>query len=67
MNCPKCCDTGSLSMNDWGYLDCTNCGIAEERMHVETWARRAAPQVSASDAWAIYQHGKAAAASGSAK
>lgn len=62
MSCPHCNDTGSLSKTIYGgYLDCVHCEVAEERMRVEAWARRATPLVLAHDVWAIYQHGKAAA------
>lgn len=62
MSCTHCNDTGSLSKELWGYLDCAHCEVAEERMRVESWARRATPGVMAHDVWTIYQHGKAAAA-----
>ncbi len=63
MNCTHCNDTGSLSKTIYGgYLDCAHCEVAEERMRVEAWARRATPQVLAHDAWIIYQQGKSAAA-----
>jgi hypothetical protein len=61
MNCTHCNDTGSLSKDQWGYLDCTHCELAEERMRVEAWGRRAAPMANPIDVWKIYQHGKAAA------
>jgi hypothetical protein len=60
MNCARCDDTGSLSKNDWGHLDCVHCDVAEERMRVESWARRATPHASPVDVWKIYQRGKAA-------
>lgn len=62
MSCTHCNDTGSLSKNLHGYLDCTHCDTAEERVAVNIWADRAAPYVDQVDAWLIYQHGKAAAA-----
>lgn len=62
MSCVHCNDTGSLSKNVTGYLDCPYCDAAEERMRVEAWARRAAPGAGLIDVWTIYQHGKAAGA-----
>lgn len=60
--CKNCNDTGSLSGDLEGYLDCP-CGIAEERVALDLWARKAlknAPSAS-TERWLIYQHGKAAA------
>jgi transcription elongation factor Elf1 len=62
MNCPHCNDTGSLSKQTWGQLDCGYCDTALERMRVEAWARRVAPMVQQHDVWTIYQHGKQAGA-----
>ena len=62
MTCGYCNDTGSLSKQAWGQLDCGHCDVALERMRVEAWARRAAPATSAIDVWTIYQFGKAAGA-----
>jgi hypothetical protein len=58
--CSGCKDTGSRSRDLHGYLDCP-CGIAEERVTVETWARDNAPNTDPVDAWLIYQFGKSAA------
>jgi hypothetical protein len=63
MNCRHCNDTGSLSKDVIGYLDCPHCGAAEERANLEVWARRNAPSAGIVDLWTIYQHGKQAAAS----
>jgi hypothetical protein len=60
-NCVHCLDTGSLSKQAWGQLDCGFCDTALERMRVESWARRVTPMVQQHDVWMIYQHGKAAA------
>jgi hypothetical protein len=62
MECVHCNDTGSLSKNIIGYLDCPYCDTAVERARVEAWARRAAPGTGLVDLWTIYQHGKAAGA-----
>jgi ferredoxin-like protein FixX len=61
MKCFSCEDTGSLQKELHGFLDCTRCDVAEERMRVEAWARRAAPTANLHDVWIIYQHGKTAA------
>lgn len=63
MKCPKCYDTGSLSREFDGVLDCVSCGIADERAALDLWARRAlkdAPSAS-TERWMIYQRGKQAA------
>ena len=62
MTCEFCNDTGSLSKSITGFLDCSHCGSAEERMRVEAWARRAAPGAGLIDVWTIYQFGKEAGA-----
>jgi hypothetical protein len=62
MNCTSCNDTGSLSKELDGQLDCAHCGVADERVMVEVWSRQHAPDCDSFDAWLIYQHGKAAAA-----
>lgn len=62
MNCTRCNDTGSLSKSIAGFPDCGHCDVAEERMRVESWARRNAPSAGLIDLWLIYQHGKAAGA-----
>lgn len=59
MTCTHCNGTGSLSKSEAGYLDCIHCGVAEERMNLEAWARRNAPSAAMLDVWAIYQYGKA--------
>ena len=62
MNCVHCNGTGSLSKSITGFLDCVHCRAAEERMRVESWARRAAPSAGLIDVWTIYQFGKEAGA-----
>lgn len=60
MTCSQCNDTGSLSKNLWGDLDCPHCDIADERVAVEKWVRQHTCADTV-DAWLIYQRGKAAA------
>lgn len=62
MTCEHCNDTGSLSRDLHGDLDCPYCDIALERIAVKTWARRHTPDCDPVDAWLLHQHGKAAAA-----
>ena len=63
MTCLHCADTGSLSKDVDGYLDCTRCDVAEERTILEHWVLRHAKNCDDfSAAWLIFQHGKAAAA-----
>jgi len=61
MNCEKCDDTGSLSKDLHGHLDCGHCGVAYERATVERWARENTPYCDSVDAWLLHQYGKAAA------
>ena len=61
--CRFCNDTGSTEKTLTGYLDCGYCSTADERMKLETWARREAPDVGRVELWTIYQHGKATQAS----
>lgn len=62
MKCAHCNDTGSLSKDIEGYLDCAHCGVADERAALEAWADKHAPGCPSWDLWPIYLHGKAAAA-----
>lgn len=63
MSCAYCNDTGSLSRDLDGPLDCARCGIADERADLEAWAaQQRIPYGSETSIWMIYQHGKAAAA-----
>lgn len=62
MTCAHCDDTGSLSKEWDGYLDCTRCDVATERTQLDAWAAKHAPDCPSWDLWPIYQHGKAAAA-----
>lgn len=63
MNCKHCNDTGSLSKDLDGYLDCAHCDVAEERAALEAWVIKNARNCDdMTAAWLIHQHGKAAAA-----
>lgn len=57
MTCIHCNGTGSLSRDLHGYLDCTHCDVAAERVMVEHWARANTPNCDPVDAWLIHQHG----------
>lgn len=62
-NCAHCADTGSLSKDLDGYLDCTHCDVAQERSALEAWADAQYVECYSADLWLIYQHGKAVQAS----
>lgn len=59
--CTFCDDTGSLSKDVGGHLDCPHCAIADERVEFERWVMANMPRVNLIHAWLIYQHGKKAA------
>lgn len=61
MRCADCNDTGSLSKELDGDLDCSHCGVAYERVVFNKWMHQNQPYVQTAAAWLIYQHGKAAA------
>jgi hypothetical protein len=62
--CTHCNDTGSLSKDLEGDLDCAYCDIATERAALEAWAARTRLLYGTeSSLWLIYQHGKAVQAS----
>lgn len=61
MTCVHCNDTGSLSKDIDGFLDCTHCDVAAERVMVEHWAREHAPDCPSWDLWPIYLQGRKAA------
>jgi len=62
MTCEKCDDTGSLSKNLHGYLDCPFCEVSDEREALGKWLTEHAPNCDDDvAAWLIYQHGKTAA------
>jgi hypothetical protein len=67
MTCAHCNDTGSLTKQLWGYLDCPHCSAAQERTDAVIWAQCVTPDVDPIDAWLIYQHGKTAAAPSTAR
>lgn len=60
--CPCCADTGSLSKDLHGLLDCGRCNVATERAALATrareWVRQNDPVVCL---WLAYQQGKDAA------
>ena len=65
--CEHCNDTGSLSKELWGDLDCVHCWAAVERTALNGWLRErqradGMGRIDYIDAWTIYQHGKAAGA-----
>lgn len=60
MSCAHCNDTGSLSKDVDGFLDCPHCGVAAERDGLEQWAgRELADHSGLASMWLIYQRGKA--------
>jgi hypothetical protein len=61
MSCAHCANTGSLSKDLHGHLDCTRCNVASERALVEHWVRQNTPNCNPTDAWLIYGLGKVAA------
>lgn len=63
MTCPCCADTGSLSKDLDGLLDCTRCDAAAERAILEAWSRELRLYCDLRSLWLIYQHGKQAASS----
>jgi hypothetical protein len=63
MTCEHCNDTGSLSKDVEGFLDCTHCETASERVMLESWAGKQKLDCGLAALWAVYQHGKAAAVS----
>lgn len=62
MSCAHCNDTGSLSKDLHGDLDCVFCETATERLTVEGWAAVKTPNVDSIDAWLLYRFGKRAVA-----
>lgn len=55
--CTHCDDTGSLSKNLEGDLDCVYCGAALERVGLNAWCRNNIPRGTsqAGAAWLIYR------------
>jgi hypothetical protein len=55
--CPHCHDTGSLSKDIEGQLDCVYCGAALERVGLNAWCRNNIPKGAshAAAAWLIYR------------
>lgn len=59
MTCAHCADTGSLSKDLEGSLDCVYCDVADERTALEAWAAKAGVLYGTeSSLWLIYQRGK---------
>lgn len=64
MICQHCNNTGSLSKDIDGHLDCGHCDTARERADLNAWAAAHLKHVSSASAerWALYLYGQAAAA-----
>lgn len=62
MTCDRCDDTGSLSKDIDGFLDCPFCDASGERAELEKWVlTQGIAGGGLASAWVIYQHGKTAA------
>lgn len=60
--CTHCNDTGSLSKDLHGSLDCPACLVATERAQLEQWAVRSGIRCNdIASLYLIYRHGKQAA------
>jgi hypothetical protein len=57
-DCTHCDDTGSLSKDIEGQMDCVYCTIAGERAGLEIWALRHGLRAGIADLWLIYRHGR---------
>lgn len=69
MNCSNCADTGSLSKDVGGHLDCPHCVAAQQRAALEAWHRTVRNQYDPIDLlWLAFQRGQreAIAAGGAA-
>lgn len=59
--CIHCNNTGSLSKDLAGHLDCAHCTVANERAELEKWAKEnRVSYVTETDLWMIFQHGRQA-------
>jgi hypothetical protein len=59
MNCGHCNDTGSLSKDIGGHLDCPHCPAAQERTLLEGWYRAVRNQYDVPDLlWLAFQRGQ---------
>lgn len=58
--CPACHNTGSLSKELTGYLDCTSCDTADQRVQLAARLRYVAPEPGDVRDWAAYQLGRLA-------
>jgi hypothetical protein len=60
--CIHCNDTGSLSKDLAGHLDCAHCTVANERAELEKWAKEnRVSYVTETDLWLIFQHARSKA------
>jgi hypothetical protein len=58
MNCAFCNDTGSLSKDIGGHLDCGHCFAAQQRTALEAWYRAVRNQYDVIDLlWLAFQRG----------
>ena len=61
IHCNHCDDTGSLSKDLHGYLDCPHCLVATERAELEQWALKNGIRCNDIAAlWLVYMRGKEA-------
>lgn len=58
--CAHCNDTGSLSKDLEGHLDCAYCDVAEQRAKFNRWAATVRERGAAA-MWIAFQHGRAEA------
>jgi hypothetical protein len=59
MTCDHCADTGSLSKNVTGYLDCPHCLAAQQRTELEAWFHSVRNQYDVLDLlWLAFQRGQ---------
>lgn len=63
MNCQFCDDTGSLSKDVGGFLDCPHCIAATQRTELEVWFHTVRNQYDVLDLlWLAFQRGQGEAA-----
>lgn len=64
--CTHCHDTGSLSKDLEGQLDCVYCKAADQRVALQAWCRDSIPRFSSIStvAWMIFQHAQELATDG---
>lgn len=62
MTCSACNDTGSLSKDVDGMLDCPHCDVARERVRLNVWDFKfMAKHPMESALWLAFQRGRASA------